>query len=386
MDAVLATDYLQSGRTTTDEHGCVSNMNMNRVQRSSYLEWIRTTPRTRFNLAASGVVPVPISDLCITLADLELTGLGSYGYEPLLRAIANKYEVSTESVVAAAGTSMANHLAMAVLIHPGDEVIIEKPTYEPLLAVAQYLGAEIRRFVRTPESGFALDPKEVERAVGLGTRVIVLTNLHNPSGALASDRDLAAVGAVARSVGARVLVDEVYLHAAFDRKPHSAHHLGDEFVTTSSLTKVYGLGGLRCGWVLAPPELARRIWRLNDLYGVDAAHIAEQLSCLAIAQLDRVYDRARALLTRNRAIAYNFLDGCSTLEVARPQFGTTLFPRLKRGSADELCRVLQDKYDTLIVPGRFFEMPTYLRIGIGTDTGSFVAGLERLALALNEIA
>jgi aspartate/methionine/tyrosine aminotransferase len=358
---------------------------MTLVQRSSYLEWIRTIPRRHFNLAASGVVPVAISDLSVKVADLELTGLGSYGYEPLLRAIANKCGVSADDVVAATGTSMANHLAMAVLIQPGDEVLIESPTYEPLLAVARYLGARIRRFERSSETGFALDPRGVEREIGRRTRLIVLTNLHNPSGALASDGDLAAIGEIARSVGARILVDEVYLDAAFELKPRSARHLGDEFVTTSSLTKVYGLGGLRCGWILAPPELARRMWRLNDLFGVDAAHIAEQLSCLAFRQLGPIYDRARALLTNNRPIAYDLLACCSTLEVPKTQFGTTLFPRLKRGSADELCRVLQQRYDTLIVPGRFFEMPTYFRIGMGGETETLVAGLQRVALALNEI-
>ena len=359
---------------------------MKPVQRSSYMEWVKTSPRVRFNLATSGVVPLPMSFLSVTFQDLELTGSGTYGYDPLQQVIANKCEVSPDNVVAATGTSMANHLAMAVLIQQGDEVIIETPTYEPLVAIAQYLGARIKRFVRSAESGFALDPKEVERAIGPRTRVIILTNLHNPSGALASDTDLAAVGAIARSVQARVIVDEVYLDAAFERKPRSAHHLGDEFVTTSSLTKVYGLGGLRCGWILAAPELATRMWRLNNLFGVDAAHIAEQLSCLAIMQLHRIYDRARTLLTNNRRIAFDLLAGCSTLDVSRSPFGTTLFPRLKRGSADELCQVLQEKHDTLIVPGRFFEMPTHFRIGLGGDSGSLVAGLERLTLALNEIA
>ena len=326
-----------------------------------------------------------MSDLSVKVADLELTGLRSYGYEPLLRAIAHKCNVPADSVVTATGTSMANHLAMAVLIQPGDEVLIESPTYEPLLAVARYLGARIRRFRRSTETGFALDPSQVEREIGRRTRLIVLTNLHNPSGALASDSDLAEIGEIARSVGARILVDEVYLDAAFELKPRSARHLGDEFVTTSSLTKVYGLGGLRCGWVLAPPELARKMWRLNDLFGADPAHIAEQLSCLAIRQLGPIYDRARTLLTNNRPIAYDLLTCCSILEVPKTQFGTTLFPRLKCGSADELCRVLQEKYGTLIVPGRFFELPTHFRIGMGGDTETLVAGLERVALALNDI-
>ncbi|PYU17621.1 MAG: aminotransferase [Acidobacteria bacterium] len=276
-------------------------------------------------------------------------------------------------MVAATGTSMANHLAMAALLNSGDEILIEHPTYELLLNVAEYLGAQIRRFSRRFEDNFAVEPREIERAVTPRTRLIILTNLHNPSGVLE----------IARSVGARVLVDEVYLDAAFTRAPRSAFHLGEHFVVTSSLTKVYGLSGLRCGWVLAAPDLAERMWRLNDLFGVAAAHPAERLSVVALDHLDEIAAHARALLETNRALLKRFLDSRDDLRAVWPEAGTMVFPRLVRGTVDSLCARLQEVYETSVVPGTFFEMPEHFRIGIGGDTEMVAEGLERLAAALD---
>jgi aspartate/methionine/tyrosine aminotransferase len=356
-----------------------------RVFRSEYIEWAKTSAAARFSLAASGVVNFPISELGVTIDDLELSGPSLYGYEPLQRALAAKCGVDTENIIAAIGTSMANHLAMAAILEPGDEVLIEQPAYDPLLAVARYLGATVKRFIRSFEAGFQVDPREIERAVSSRTRLIVLTNLHNPSSALIGNDTLEQIEEVARSIRARVLIDEVYLEALFDRAPRSAFHLGPQFVTTSSLTKAYGLSGLRCGWVLAEPELARRMWRLNDLFGNIPAHPAERLSVVALAKLDRIATRARSLIERNRVVLNRFLDSRDDLEAVRPEFGTTVAPRLNRGSVDHLCALLRDKYETSIVPGRFFEMPAHFRIGIGCDEETLSEGLKRLATALDEI-
>src|SRR5215467_3806484 len=156
---------------------------------------------------------------------------------------------------------------------------------------------------------------------------------------------------MARRVGAKVLVDEVYLDAAFDLAPRTAFHLGEEFVTTTSLTKVYGLSGLRCGWIIAEPELARRMWKLNDLFGVIPAHAAERLSVIALAHLDRIRAKSKALLDTNRDAANRFLDSCQGLTATRQEWGTTVFPRLVRGSVESLCTLMRDKYETTVVPG-----------------------------------
>ncbi len=279
------------------------------------------------------------------------------------------------------------------LLEPGDEVLIEEPVYGPLLDVAEYLGTRIKRVPRRFETGFALEPQEFERAITRETRLIVLSNLHNPSGALAPAATLRAIGEMARPVGARVLVDEVYLEMLFDKSVPFCFAIGQSiaaddnpFIVTSSLTKVYGLSGLRCGWVLASPALAKRMWLLNDLYGAVAAHPAERMSVMAFDHLDQFRDRARTLLATNRALIDSFLNSQNDLECFRPVAGTVVFPRLSHGDPEIFFGLLREKYETTVVPGSFFEMPRNFRIGIGGDTAGLRAGLERLSGALDEFA
>jgi aspartate/methionine/tyrosine aminotransferase len=356
-----------------------------RVKESEYIDWAKTRSQAKFNLATSGVANYSLSDLPVHLEDLEISGASWYGYEPLQQALAAKCGVSTENVVAAIGTSMANHLAMAAILNPGDEVLIEHPTYDPILATAHYLGARVKRIKRRFENDFRVDPDEVEHAISPRTRLIIFTNLHNPSSALIDLETLRRIGEIAQRFGARVLVDEVYLEALFDQPAPFAFHLGEQFVTTGSLTKAYGLSGLRCGWILAEAELAKRMWRLNDLFGNIPAHPAERLSVIALENLNSIGERARTLIETNRRVLDQFLDSRDDLETVRPGLGTVVFPRLKHGRVSELCATLRDKYETTVVPGAFFEMPDHIRIGIGCDSTMLAGGLERLGAALDEL-
>ena len=354
------------------------------VRGSSYMYWAKTSSVAKYNLATSGLGNLKLRELRVSLDDLEITG-GGYGYQPLIQSIGERYRVASESIVTAAGTTFANHLAMAALIKPGDEILFEHPAYEPMLAAARYLGASVKRFSRTFENGFRIVPQELESLASNSTRLIVITNLHNPSGVLVDDAALKQVGEIARRVGARVLVDEVYIETLFEELPRTSFHLGDEFVVTSSLTKAFGLSGLRCGWIFAEPELARRMWLLNDLFAATAVHAGERLSVIAMQQLPEIAERSKQLLDRNRQLLNDFLDTREDLEVIRPEFGTVMFPRVRRGTADELCRLLREKFETSVVPGSFFEMPAHFRVGISGDTNSLNAGLERLGKALDEI-
>jgi aspartate/methionine/tyrosine aminotransferase len=325
-----------------------------------------------------------IRDLRVSLDDLEITN-GGYGYGPLIERIGTRYSVDRSSIVTAAGTTFANHLAVAALIKPGDQVLFESPAYEPMLAMVRYLGADVKRFTRRFEDGFRVPAEQVEKQVTAKTRLVVLTNLHNPSGVLTDDTTLKQIGEIARRVGARVLVDEVYIETLFEQSPRTSFHLGNEFVVTSSLTKAFGLSGLRCGWIFAEPELARIMWLLNDLFASTPVHSGERLSVVALDQLSEIAARAKSLLDRNRNLLNQFLDTRNDLETVRPDFGTVMFPRVRSGNADQLCRLLREKYETSVVPGIFFEAPAHFRLGIATDTDTLKAGLERLGAALDEI-
>jgi aspartate/methionine/tyrosine aminotransferase len=353
---------------------------------SEYLRWAKTHPAATYDLTSSGLPFYKLRDLPVSVGDLELSGSGGYGYEPLLRAIAARYRVPRESVVSAMGTSMANHLVFSALLEPGDEVLIEHPAYDPLPALARQLGITVRRFARRAEDGFRLDPDEVARNLGPRTRLVALTNLHNPSGALADDDALRRVGEAAQGAGARVLVDEVYLDALFEPEPRTAFHLGETFVVTSSLTKVYGLNGLRCGWVFAERALAERMWRVMELTIGHGAMAAERLSLIALENLDAIAARSRGMLERNRDALNAFYRTRADLEWSEHRFGTVSFPRLREGTAAPLCRLLESKYDTAVVDGAFFEMPEHFRIALGAEPETFAEGLRRLGLALDVLA
>jgi aspartate/methionine/tyrosine aminotransferase len=274
---------------------------------------------------------------------------------------------------------------MAALVEPGDEILIEQPTYELIVSTAEYLGARVVRFPRRFGEHFQIDPGEIGRAVTARTRLIVITNLHNPGSAFADEETLLEVGRIARRVRARVLVDEVYLDAAFDARPSTSFKLGEEFIATGSLTKVYGLSGLRCGWIFAEPVLATRIWRLADLFYSTLPHVAELLAVAAFRQLPAIESRARKLLDANRALFNRMLLPRTDLEVHEHTRGLIAFPRLKSGESTHLCRLLRERFDTAVVPGSFFGMPDHIRIGLGGATAEVEEGLRCLAAALDEL-
>lgn len=344
------------------------------------MHWVKTRRSARYNLATSGVAAFPLRELPFDFRELEINGPNVYGYPPLTEAIGRRYGVDPDSVVEAAGTSMANHLAMAALIEPGDEVLIEHPTYPLLLDTAWYLGAKLVRFARLEECGYALDPGAVRQAVTPATRLIVMTNLHNPSSALAGEAELREIGDIARSIGAHVLVDEVYLDAVSAR---TSAHLGKEFVVTSSLTKIYGLSGLRCGWILAEPDLAWRMKKLDNLFGVAPPHPAELLSVAAFEHLEAIRRRAAESVEADRQRLHAFLDRQPGVCGQKLPFGTTTLLHLRKEKVEDFAERLRSEHDTAIAPGRFFEMPEHFRLGLGgSDPESFAEGLRRIESVL----
>jgi aspartate/methionine/tyrosine aminotransferase len=353
---------------------------------SAYMEFAKLDSSAKFNLATSGVMKCTLGDLGLSLdelSQLDIHGPDAYGHSPLLHAIADLKGVTPDCVVEAAGTSMANHLAMSALFAPGDEILIEEPTYGLILSTAKYLGANIRRFQRRFEDNYALDPEEVAKQLTSQTRLILLTNMHNPSSAQASQESLRAVGELAAQAGARVMVDEVYLETLHHPSVPSCVHFGPQFVATSSLTKAYGLSGLRCGWILAEPALAKRMWRLNDLFAASPVHLAELLSVSAIKRLDFFRLRADALLNSNRKVFIEMLAEHPAIELTIPTVGTTAFPRLRHGDVPGFCSFLRERYETSVVPGSYFERDQHFRIGLAGDPEMTREGLIRLAEALS---
>ena len=347
-----------------------------------YMAWAKSRPVPRFDLAGSNVLACSVEDLVGARDALDLSGRNEEGYEPLLDAIARQYGARPDQVATAQGTSGANFQVCAALLEPGDDVLVERPAYDPLLGAARLLGARIVRFDRSREDRYALDPDRVKASMTPRTKLIVVTNGHNPTGAIADRASLEAIGKVAATAGAHVLVDEVYLDAA-DSQVRPAALLGDVFISSSSLTKSYGLASLRCGWTLSSPAVAERIRRARDVIDGTGSLVAERLAVLAFAQLPRLHERARALLTANRALVRTFLGGCTALDCADFQGSTVLFPRI-RGVDDASVFVerLLAARETAVVPGHFFEAPAHFRLGFGGPTETVRGGLDALAAAI----
>jgi hypothetical protein len=174
-------------------------------------------------------------------------------------------------------------------------------------------------------------------------------------------------------------VDEVYRDAIYENTPASAFHFGSEFVITGSLTKVYGVSGLRCGWILAAPDLAWRMYRLNDLFSSIPVHAGNLLSVIAFEHLDKLRQRARLVVEADRKAWNEFLDAHPRLSAPRTKWGTTAFVRLIDGDTGRFVDRLREEYDTSVVPGRFFGSPAHFRLGMGVDHAMFVEGLRRIS-------
>lgn len=362
--------------------------------RADYMQWAKQHPRATWDLCGSNLLACTNDDLPEALDVVTLNGTNDEGYGPLVGAIARRYQVEPGQVATATGASGANFLVCVALLEPGDDVMVETPGYDPLFAAARLLGARVVHFERRFEEGYALDPERVAKAMTGRTRLVVITNLHNPSGAQASDEALDAVGRLAARAGAHVLVDEAYRESIFgdqvseDRAPRApAARLGDVFITTSSLTKSYGLGGLRCGWALASASVAERIRRARDIVDGVGAVPAETASVAAFEHLDRLAARARGILEPNFAAVRSFLDSRPELEYVPPAGGTVVFPRLRGADdADPFIERLLKEEQVGVVPGRFFQAPSHFRLAYGGDRQTLCGGIERMDRLLDKMS
>lgn len=362
------------------------------VINAPYMEWAKHRPRVAYDLAASGIRAVTTAELLgpdARASDLfSLSGPNDDGYVPLVEAIARAQDTTSDRVACAAGTSGANFLSMLALISRGDEVLIESPVYDPLLAVAELAGARIRRVTREFGEGYGLDPDRVASLLTDRTRLLVIANPHNPTGAVLDRDRLLAIGRAAERVGASVLVDEVYRAAVLPgtTAPVSAASLDGPFIVTNSLTKAWGLAGLRVGWVIADPPLAERVRRMRDLVDVIGAFPAEQLAVRAFEQLPSLGARTACILAEQWPLAQQALDRCPGLAYVPPRAGMMVFPRFNDGrDADGMVERLCRERDTLVVPGRFFEAPPHFRLSFGGAREAVERGLEHLVAVASSL-
>jgi aspartate/methionine/tyrosine aminotransferase len=354
-----------------------------------YLWWAKSRKPAAIDLAGSNLLHCTLDDLPGVRDAIDLSAPNDNGYAPLVDAIAAHYGVSADRIVSADGCSGANFVAIAALAGPGDDVLIERPGYDPLIGGCRLMRANVRRFDRRFEDGFAMDSGRLAREITPRTKLIIVTNPHNPSGTVLGAGNLEGIGRVAEQAGALVLVDEVYLDAAMlaaGRAPtsESVARLGPPFIVTNSLTKSYGLAGLRNGWIVAPDAaVAERMRRTRDV--IDNANSApsDRLARLAFAEMPRLAERAHALLAGNLRTARQFFKVHAALELAHEPASSVVFPRLRgQSDADAFVRALLDR-GVAVAPGRFFDAPGHFRISLAGRPDALGAGLTALSAALD---
>jgi hypothetical protein len=355
------------------------------VPRADYLLWAKRRPHPANDLGRSDVIPCTLADLPGAREALEITGRNDEGWEPLVDRLAARYLVRPGQVATATGTSGANFLACAAIVRPGDDVLVERPGYDPLSAVPLMLGANVIRFDRRFEDGFRLDLDRVAAAMTPRTRLIIVTNLHNPTGVRTSLDGMRELAALAERHGCYVLADEIYLDAVAGPPQAVAATLSPRVVTTSSLTKAYGLSGLRCGWAIADVALAEEIRRVRDLVDGSGSVLTERAAAVAFGHLPELAGRARRLLDPNVARFGRFVADHPALEWVPPDGGTVAFPRLRAAaSADAFADRLLREFATAVVPGRFFQAPSHFRVALGIARDEFERGLDAVDAALRE--
>lgn len=350
------------------------------------MNWIaKHHSNVRYDLGSSGISSVKLNDLDVNWREIDIGETYVGGRPELKRTVAKLYNKKENNIIIADGASEANFLACAALLNAGDEVVIENPTYASLLEIPRGLGTKIKRIQRDEKNNFDIDIARLEDIVSRKTRLIVLTNLNNPTSAILSGKKLAAISSLARDCGALVMVDEIYRDAAFDHVPPSACTLSDRFVVTASTTKTYGIGGLRIGWIAASEDVIKRVRGVKVYTSVCCSPISEILTMNGIKNRKKFLDRTEKIVKNNIKIVREWAEGCNNIEMYEPGFGITRFSKLNGVGSKKLAMLLLKKYSTLISPGEFFGMEGHFRIGLGMDEKILGAGLKNIGLAINEL-
>lgn len=350
-----------------------------------YIAWTKKFyEKVFFDLATSGTPRVKVAELGMRDVDLD----DPSAYARLVQTVAHYNDVSPAEVVPALGTSNAIFLAYAATLSPGDEVLVEHPGYEPLIRGAENLGAVVRTFERRSSENFRVVPERVAAAVTPRTRVIAVTNLQNPTGVRTDDATLRELATIAEARGAYLLVDEVY--APFDALAldgvfrTSARKIADNVIAVGSLTKAYGLGMQRIGWMLGPEAVVESANAavVSSCGHVPLAHA--NLACAAFPHVGALSKRSLALLGKKRHLADEWVRAIPGAEWSAPAEGLYGFVTLPgRGELLPHVEAAASNDGVLVAAGTFFGVPNGFRLSWASlDADAFATGLAKLRAAM----
>lgn len=352
---------------------------------------------TDLDIGSSGVQSYSLSEL------RELTGLTheemdavvfddsrTFGDPLLCEAVARRWGTGDPArVMATHGSNEAIFLALNALLGPGDEVVILDPIYPQFYSIAESLGARLKTWRLRAELGFRPDVGEARRMIGPRTKAVVVNFPHNPTGASLARDEQEELIAAAAGVGAYLVWDAAFAELTYDSAPLPDPTLSYErAVSTGTLSKAYGLPGLRVGWLLAPPEVLERCALVRDHINLHLSPLVELVARRVVEHADRLCGIRLRQARKNLALLAEWAAGhAEHVEFTPPRGGVCAFPRL-RGLADTeaFCHRLARARRVLLVPGRCFGAPQHVRLGFGGETEAFAEGLRRLGSQLESRA
>jgi aspartate/methionine/tyrosine aminotransferase len=358
----------------------------------------------QYDIAESGILPLCIRDLLgllpeaerpaalASLVDLRLGYSEACGTAELRSLLASTYKnCSPENILVTTGAIEANFLLFNVLLQPGDHVVACYPAYQQLYSVPRAIGCDVALWKVRAENGFRFDPDDLEKLVTPKTRLIVVNTPHNPTGAMLSEADLRRVYALAESVGAMVLCDEAYRWLTVpggDPFAPPMFDLGPRGISVGTLSKPFGLPGLRIGWIAARGDLPARCWAMRDYVSLSPGRLNDALAVLAMRHRETIFERNLRIITANLAEAKRwFAEHAAVISWNPPRGGLLALARYNIDIPSlDLANLLAERYSVMLAPGSAFGFEHHLRIGIGQDPAVFAAGLERAAACFAEVA
>ncbi|TFG97836.1 aminotransferase class I/II-fold pyridoxal phosphate-dependent enzyme [Candidatus Thorarchaeota archaeon] len=356
----------------------------------------------KYNLSESGVEPLKIKELLDTpelkekLLNIKLGYSQTNGTVPLREAISHYYPGSTaDHIVATNGGAEANFLVSWWLFqeHPDKrEFVFMVPNYMQIKGIWRNMGIDVKNFnLRMTEGKWTPDIEQLKSVVNKNTNAIAICNPNNPTGAIISASDLKAIAEIAADNDAWLIADEIYRGAELQaEKAPSIHGIYEKTLITSSLSKAYGLPGLRIGWVVCPTEqVAKELWSYSDYTTISPSTASDWMATLALNPKvqAKIEARTRKVIRNNWAIMKKWLDSHSdVLEYVAPSAAAICFIKQNTGisSYDLVVRLMKEK-SVLISPGEHFEVPGYLRIGFGTEPKHLEPALARISELLREL-
>ncbi len=364
-------------------------------KRMSLEEWFDTYQyRVRFDVGESAVKFLKVRDLGLDLSEIDLRYGHHLGRPDLREQIAKEYDgLSRDHVLVTSGGAEAIFAITAALVRPGDHVIVEHPNYPSTYEVARGLGCEVTLFPLAMEHRFRPDLDRLERLVTSRTRLLIFTHPNNPTGSMIEPTDLERLVRFAESRRIHLLFDETYRHLAFGTALPAAASLSPWAISVTSMSKCYGLPGIRIGWLATrSQEILDGVLAVREQVTITNTALGEAIATAVLGRRTEFLERARAHVCANFELVTAWMaTQRAYLEWVKPEGGVVSLPRIVADDLardpEALYRSLAEDHEVFVVPGRCFEVDNrFFRLGFGATKEELSAGLDRVAAALSSFA